>query len=547
MRWVYLRLTILGLLIFGSLRVSASQAAPTALVNPFQQLVEDVQHDIAKWDRDAGIQIGFVIAIVTFGALIAVFQKSSQPWCKWTTIALGLCTSVLTGVSAKVFPADYRSYQNAAIEGRAVLKRLEVINASFLMNPPTPEDLVTFKKDFTDRIEEFNNISKRLEGNTQANIVPTNTAARETKSTWIQVLRPVYAQSVSDGPSWIQKLPSDDRDTYFRGQSSQASLSKAKVDSLDDAIKRASAALTPSEVYDDSTFVRDMAAVQDTFFVFDKQSSNYTYYTLLRISSATAHPATSTYKKKDWRPIALAYNPTSGMFALDDSGSVSKIRFDREGIHLLELFRIRGSDRPADLTADSQSVFTSSNNKIGCTIYQYSVATKKTSQRLIPLSDGYGGCDGIAADGGAVYIVLAGRREIRSWPNWGTSAFNSLDLSQINPRGGVLVMDKDNHRLIYADQLGKAYSIDLSGGMIKTLSSDVGAVHAIAASPNQFLLASGTKVLFYSKPGFQGENPPNSMKSLGGGILSGVAVDSSNSAWLANFDKGTIEGPLPLS
>lgn len=546
MRWVYLRLMTLGLLIFGSSRVSASQAAPSALVNPFQQLIEDVQRDIAKWDRDAGIQIGVVIAIVVFGALIAVFQKSSQPWCKWTTVVLGLCTSVLTGVSAKVFSADYRSYQDAVIEGRAVLKKLELINASFLMNPPTPQDLVIFKKDFNDRIDEFNNISRRLEGSRRSDVAPSNTTAPETKSTLIQLLRPVYAQAVSEGPSWVQKLPSDGRDIYFRGQSSQASLSKAKADSLDDAIKRASAALTPSEVYIDSTFVRDMATVQDTFFVFDKQSSNYTYYTLLRISSATAHPATSAYRKKDWRPIALAYNSTSGLFALDDSGSVSQITFDRTGIHLQELFRIKWSERPADLTADSQSVFALSNNQIGCTIHQYSVATKRTSQRMIPFSQT--GCDGIAADAGAVYVVLAGKQEIRYWRNWNMTASDSWDLRGISPHGGALAIDRDNNRLIYADrQLGKAYGIELSRGNVKTLAYDVGAVHAIATSPNQFLLASGAKVLFYSKPGFQGENPPISMQSLGRGTLSGVAVDSSNSAWVANFDKGTIEGPLPLS
>ena len=137
---------------------------------------------------------------------------------------------------------------------------------------------------------------------------------------------------------------------------------------------------------------------------------------------------------------------------------------------------------------------------------------------------------------------------IRYWRNWSISASDSWDLSGINPQGGALAIDRDNNRLIYADrQLGKAYGIELSRGNIKTLASDVGAVHAIATSPNQFLLASGAKVLFYSKPGFQGENPPISMKSLDRGTLSGVDVDSSNSAWVANFDKGTIEGPLPLS
>jgi len=127
------------------------------------------------------------------------------------------------------------------------------------------------------------------------------------------------------------------------------------------------------------------------------------------------------------------------------------------------------------------------------------------------------------------------------------STYDSWNFQEINPEGGVLALDKEGNRLIYAAQLGTAYGISLSAKKIQALASGFGAVHAIAKNSSQILLASGKKVLFYARADFQGENPPATMQSLTGGNISGVAVDSSNSAWVADFDNGIIEGPFPLS
>jgi len=88
------------------------------------------------------------------------------------------------------------------------------------------------------------------------------------------------------------------------------------------------------------------------------------------------------------------------------------VRVEQTEIRLQELFRLKVSDRPADLTVDTESLFATSNNSLGCTVYQYSLADKKTSQKLIGLTAGQQGCDGIAAENGALYVVLAGRKEI---------------------------------------------------------------------------------------------------------------------------------------
>jgi hypothetical protein len=136
-------------------------------------------------------------------------------------------------------------------------------------------------------------------------------------------------------------------------------------------------------------------------------------------------------------------------------------------------------------------VFATSNNSLGCTIYQYSLANKKTSQKFIGLTASQRGCDGIAAENGALYVVLAGRKEIRYWPKWGTSTYDSWNFEEIN--GGVLALDKEGNRLIYAAQLGTAYGISLPAKKIQALASNIGAVHAIAKNSSQILLASGKR------------------------------------------------------
>jgi hypothetical protein len=128
------------------------------------------------------------------------------------------------------------------------------------------------------------------------------------------------------------------------------------------------------------------------------------------------------------------------------------------------------------------------------------------------------------------------RRTLRvSWPKWSTSGSDNWDFNEINPPAGVLALNKEASRLIYAGQSGTVFGISLPTKKIQALASDVGAVHAIAESSTQFLLACGKKVLFYSRTGFQGENPPASWKSLPGGILSGVAVDSTKECMGCRF------------
>ena len=143
-------------------------------------------------------------------------------------------------------------------------------------------------------------------------------------------------------------------------------------------------------------------------------------------------------------------------------------------------------------------------------------------------------------------MVFPGEKEIQYWPDWSSPAAKVWSFNQID-HGGVLTFDGSGPRLLYADFSGTAYAISTPEGKILPLVSNVGAVHSIAIGPNDILLASGKKVLFYLRSDNRGENPPSSMQSLGGGLISGVAVDTTDSAWIADFDNGIIRGPYRLN
>ena len=535
--------SLVAFLLAGDLAVVPAAAQNTSN-DRFETSVQEIEQQIGSWEHQANLQIAFVVAVVVFGALISAFQGSRQPWSKIATLILGIATSIFTGINAKVFSADYRSLQRAAIEGHAIVRKLHGMIAVFGQAQPQGDDLGKFNAEFLQVVEDFNEISKTLEGTATMQTTPAGRIAAALS------LRVVHAQAESASPEWVQQLPSDKRSFYFLGKGRDASLTTAKTNSLQDAIRTASSALTPGEPYSAersvSTPIKDAAVVQDTFFTYDKPSASYTYYTLLRISREIQNfrPTLTVYHQGHWRPVDLTFDPTAGLFVFDDNGVASKVRIDQQGIHVETLFALKASDRPASLTATTEFVFASSNNSLGCTVYQFSLAKKITSQRLLAV--GGGGCDGIAADGNSVFLVIPGKKQIWSWSNWTSPSPNIWSFREIE-RGGVLNFDRSGRRLLYADASGTAYAISIPQGTIGPVAANVGTVHSIATDPNHILLASGKKVLFYSRTENRGENPPSSLQSLRGGLITGVAVDTTDRAWIADFDNGLLTGPFPLN
>ena len=100
--------------------------AQTAVQQP-QKLIDDRMTTILGWEHEAHIQIALAIVIIVFGASVGVLQAYNRSWCKVMTVVLGAGISVMTGINSKVFEADYRALQRAALEGRAIVRSLNEI------------------------------------------------------------------------------------------------------------------------------------------------------------------------------------------------------------------------------------------------------------------------------------------------------------------------------------------------------------------------------------------------------------------------------------
>jgi hypothetical protein len=152
-------------------------------------------------------------------------------------------------------------------------------------------------------------------------------------------------------------------------------------------------------------------------------------------------------------------------------------------------------------------------------------------------------CLGIATDGTAIYVSFAERKEIRYWDNWDAPSYHTWSLGDTDELGSM-TFDSTQNRLIVVDSSGRAYAI--SNGKKQLLSSGLGGVQSVAASRFHILFASGKEVLFRSRAENQGENPPAGWPALSGGHLVGVAVDSSDNLWVADFDNKLVKGPYTL-
>jgi YEATS family len=273
---------------------------------------------------------------------------------------------------------------------------------------------------------------------------------------------------------------------------------------------------------------------------FDDKTVQHLQYTL-NPDNAQSQP--TRWREKGWQPVDLTSNPSSELFALDRSGGVSRLVIDQGSPRIEELFRLKATDSGTALTANAESVFVASNSDLGCTVYKYSVTSKKAVRRLVAAKEK---CLGIAIDGtGGFYLTVPARKEIRHFDRWDTGLPHRWNPNIDLPT--VLVFDNIANRVIVADVSGNAYAISIPDGKEQLLSTNLGAVTSIATSRFHIMLASGKKVLFLGRSDNHGENPPPGLQSLTGGQIKGVAVDVSDRLWFADEDNNLVEGPFPLS
>ncbi len=249
------------------------------------------------------------------------------------------------------------------------------------------------------------------------------------------------------------------------------------------------------------------------------------------------------FKRRGWRPTDMTSAPGSGIFVLDKDGGVSKLSEEQQNTHIDTLFRLKGAYQGLSLAADQQAVYVTAESRIGCMVVRYSLSSKAISERLLATGER---CAGIASDGTTIYVVFPARNEIRYFRSWDASSYSEWSLTGVESLG-VITFDRVANRLIVADVSGKAYAISISDGAKQLLASNLGWVNSMAASREHILVASGTKILSHARSDNSGENPPLSLQTLTGGHIVGVAVDASDRAWFADFDKEVVQGQLPLN
>ena len=255
---------------------TAAQSAPQAL----KDLISDRMKTVEHWESQANLQVGLTISVIIFGALVTILQGSSRGWCKGATLALGAGVSIITGISTKVFPADYRALEKSAVQVRSVLRELTEILDRF--DPQqTAENRLELRAEFMKKYAEIDQVEKQM-------------FARNSIFKDVGV---VYAAIVRKEPEWLTNVPSDPRSYFYVGVAEDSSLSKANQLSLEDGVHRAANALSPRVANSPAQqagpassaltdFIRKSAQVDGTYFSFDKEKNVYRYYTLVRLTRA---------------------------------------------------------------------------------------------------------------------------------------------------------------------------------------------------------------------------------------------------------------------
>jgi hypothetical protein len=528
-------------------QADAQSPPPITQSGDLHRPAADIGAQIRKWEISADIQVSLIVAVVVFGALISSFHSYTNLWAKRTVLVLGIATSVATGIGSSnaVFSSDYRSLRMAITDANRVITRLDSIAGTPNIASMSPDEFAVVKQQMDAQLDQFDQIVQKVEGSGRA----ANQSSRNSFPGLIEVPA-VQAQSNGD-PSWVSKAGStlsDGRNISFIGTGVDTSLTKAKASSLADAQNQLFAAFEVGAPYVTTdarrVLIQSSAVISDTYFRLDSNNT-YSFFTLLTISRnlQRMQPSPAEYKQSGWHPSDLTFNPTAGLLVLDHDGNVSRVTNDPSGIHLQRLFQVPLSSRPAAVAANQESIFVSSNNQVGCVVLQYALATSRTTSRVV--ATGQGGCDGIATNGTGIFLALPGRDEVRYWPNWGASTFQSFTLPE-RATNCVLNFDPYGQRLIYGGANGFSYALTPGTGKWTPVSSNLGYINSIATTYNRLLFASGNKVFFFARSNNTGQAPPLSMSSLGGSLTSGVAVDSSNAAWITDYNNSSIRGPFPL-
>jgi hypothetical protein len=250
---------------------------------------------------------------------------------------LGACTTVLTAVNTKVFSADYRVFQQSAIDADQMTDQLKTVVR--LEGHPNA-DIDGLEKQFLATVTQFRTLQKSVTLGTGIQGMAGNSAKPTSGllSSWTST---AYAQSYeqSSAPSWVTQRPQSDRySLYFVGEGDDPSLTNARKKAFDAAVAQAVKELSAganTDVNKLGSYVASSSNIEGSYFTSDGGKRLYRYYILLHISAdirksnfnaaQIENPCTkATIKERTWQHIELPRGAGTATLALSDLYRVSR-------------------------------------------------------------------------------------------------------------------------------------------------------------------------------------------------------------------------------
>lgn len=518
---------------------------------PSTRTIQDIRDHARQWRTSADVQVCLFMAVGVFGAAISALHRLNSTWAKNCVLVFGVLSTVFTGIdnsSQNVFSADYRSLRRAANEADLVVLQMEQIANTPNLAALGADDRLVVYKAWNQQVNAYTGIVRSIEGASE------NPPLAKAGGFILLNLPAVEAQSTPEPPKWISNPPSSATNLYFVGVGSDTFLAKAEDRSLADGREQIARAFALRPPYAPSetgiNLVQSAVIQQSTYYRYDKNASAYTFFTLLSIARNLRDvlSPTAEFRKQDWFPVDLAFDPVAGLFVLDRNGGVGQLTYTTNGIQMQPLFHLPNlpaGDQATAITARQDAVYVSTASETRCTVYEYSL----TSKALKPTFVGSSKCDGIATDGAGIYLALPGAEDVRYWAHWGDRSYQSLGVPDTGgaSRYSVLHYDAVERRLLWAGTSGNSYQFSTVSRKWSYLDGNVGYVHAVDCDWNSVLFASGKKVLFYDRQRNQGVNPVPTLTQPSKGTIYGLAVDTSDAVWIADHDNSTIRGPFRLN
>jgi hypothetical protein len=178
-------------------------------------------------------------------------------------------------------------------------------------------------------------------------------------------------------------------------------------------------------------------------------------------------------------------------------------------------------------------------------------------------------CEGIAAVGRALFVILAKTKQLDLWENWDSDSPRVESLQQLQ-HPGFLVFDKVSQRLLLSEspvslradmnspeasdlkhQMPitdfRVHAVSVQDGKVTLVTSGIGQrITSIAPGADHIFIASGKRISMIRRSDNHSEKVSPALETMTGGAISGVASDVSGNLWYSDLSKGAIAGPLTI-